>query len=84
MFSQPHFLAGQVTGNPQGQALFAQQYIAAVAAADAPDGIVFREVQDEPPVFVQVGLAVQASGEFAARPQCLHNLPPRSCHNEHI
>ena len=68
--SQPSLLA-EVAGDAQGQALLAQQHVAAVAGADAPDGVVLGEVQDQPALDVQVGLAVQALGELAAGAELL-------------
>ena len=73
--SQPSLLA-QVGGDAQREALLAQQGVAAVARADAPDQVVLREVHDEPPVGVEVADRVQAFDEvrrrcrFCPRPAC--------------
>ena len=68
VFGQPFFALGEDAGDAQRQALLSQQDVAAVAAADRPDGVVFRKVQDEPALDVEIGLAVQALGEFPVGP----------------
>ena len=73
--SQPSSRA-QVAGDAQGEALLAQQHVAAVARADAPDRVVLGEVQDQAAVDVEVGLAVQAPGELAAGAELLED---RAC-----
>ena len=55
-----------LAGEPQREALLAEQGVAAVARADAPDEPLFGEVQDQAAFGVEVADGVQAGIEFAA------------------
>ena len=84
VLGQPAFALAEVAGDAQGEALLAQQHVAAVAGADAPDGVVLGEVQDQPALDVQVGLAVQALGELAAGAELLEHRRADVGHDPHV
>src|SRR5207248_1036359 len=50
MLRHPPLVPGHDACYPQGEALLAQERIAAVAGAIAPNEALFREVKDEPPL----------------------------------
>ncbi len=54
MFGHPTLLAGHITGDTKGETLLAQQGIAAVAGADAPDQFLFRKMENEAAIGIQI------------------------------
>ena len=84
VLGQPAFALAQIAGDAQCEALLAEQHVAAVAGAHAPDGVVLREMQNEAALDVQVGLAVQAAREFAAGAQLLQHRRTDVRHDAHI
>ena len=84
VFGHPAFAAAQMAGDSQGEALLAQQHVAAVARSDAPDGVVLGEVQNQPPLDVQFCLAVQTLGELALGAKLFEHRPADVGHDPHI
>ena len=80
--SQPSFLA-EVAGDAQGEALLAEQRVAAVAGADRPDGVVLREVADEALVGVAIANRVDAPVEAVGRPEPVERHPSHAGHDPH-
>ena len=68
--SQPSWRACD-GGDAQGVALLAEQRVAAVARADAPDQLLLGEVQDEAAVGREVAEGVQARDEVVVAPHVL-------------
>ncbi len=83
VLGHPALPAGLVAGDAEAQALLAQQGVAAIPAAHAPDRIVLREVADEPVVHRQVGLAMHAAGEVVAIAQLLPDVLAHPRHDPH-
>ena len=66
MLGHPSLLPAQVAGDAQRQRLFPEQRVAAVAGAEAPDGVVQREMADVSALGIDIAQLVQAAGEFVA------------------
>ena len=84
VLGQPPFIIGNFGSDPQGQTLLAEEGVAAVAGADAPDRVVFGEMEDQAALDVQFGLAVQALGELAAGAELLEHVRPDVGHDPHV
>ncbi len=83
MLGHPALGFGLEGGDAQGEALFAQEHIAAVAGVDAPDGVILREVDDVALGLVQVLLGVQTLYEILAVAQEVHHLLADAGHDGH-
>ena len=85
MLGQPALLLTHGRGNAQGEALLAEQGIAAVARANAPDGARLGEVGDEAAVGRQVAQRVQA-GHPVGRTgfEAVHGDVAHAGHDAHV
>ena len=84
VLGQPSLLLAEVTGDAEREAFLAQEDVSAVARADAPDRVVLGEMEDQPPLDVEIGFAVQAFGELAAGPQLLEHGVADVRHDPHV
>ena len=84
MLRHPALVLGLVGGNAQGEALFAQQHVSAVAGVYADDVVILREVADVALLLVDVYLAVQALYPVGAVAQHVQNLLAGAGHDGHV
>ena len=83
MLGHPALGFGLEGGDAQGEALFAQQHIAAVAGVDAPDGVILREVDDVAVLLAEILFGMQALDEIIAVAQEIQHLLADAGHDGH-
>ena len=85
MLGHPAFLPAHPACQPQREALLAEQRVAAVAGADAPDQLLLGEVQDVARLGIEVADGVQARHELAAvLLERVHRHLAHARHDAHI
>ncbi len=83
VLGQPALALAQARGDSQGEALLAQQGVAAVAGADAPDEALLREVHDEAPVRVEIADRMHALDEVVGVADLVQDLLAHAGHDPH-
>ena len=84
VLGEPAFVTRLVARDAQRMALLAEQCVAAVAAAEALDGELFREVHDETAVRVELTRGVQTLHETAFAADALERGAARAGHQHHV
>ena len=87
MLGEPALGLAEVAADAQREALLAEEDIAAVAGADAPDRVVLREVADVAALRVAIERRVQAAVEVVdvlARVEHLEGLAAHARHDAHV
>ena len=84
VLGEPAFVARLVARDAQRMTLFAEQGVAAVAAAEAHDRELFGEVHDEAAVRVELARGVQALHEAALARDALERRATRAGHQDHV
>ena len=83
VLGQPALLVAEVGADAEGDALLAEQGVAAVARADAPDEALLGEVHDVAAVGVEGADRVEALDEVLAVAQLLQDGRPDAGHDAH-
>ena len=83
VLGHPAFLPRLVRADAERVALLAEERIAAVARAHAPDELLLREVEDEPPVRREVAHPVQARDEVVVGAHVVDGDLPHARHDVH-
>ncbi len=83
MLGEPALLAGLPGAKAEGMALLAEQGIATVPRADAPDELLLGEVQDEAVVGRQIAEGVQAGDEVVVAAHVLYRHLSHASHQVH-
>ena len=84
VLGHPALVFALVGGDAQGEALLAQQHVAAVTGVHADDIVVLGEVADVPLLLVDVALAVQALHPVGAVAQHVQHSLAYPGHNGHV
>ena len=84
MLGHPALLASQVTGDAEGEALFAKERVAAVARADAPDEALFGEVSDVAAERVEIAKRVKAGNEVGGIAKAVGGDFADAGHDAHV
>ena len=84
VLGHPALVAGHGRGDAQREALLAQEGVAAVARAHAPDRALLREVHDEAPLRREVPERVEARHELLGRAQLVEGGPAHAGHEPHV
>ena len=83
VLGHPALVARERRGDPQREALLAEQRVAAVAGADAPDRALFREVHDEAAVGREVAERVEPRDEVLGAAELLECGLAHARHDPH-
>jgi hypothetical protein len=84
VLGQPALVARERRRDAERKALLAQEGVAAVAGADAPDLALLREVHDEAAVGRQVAERVQSGHEVLGAAELVERGLPHACHQAHV
>ena len=85
VLGHPAFAEAHEAGQTQGQALLAQQGVAAVARAEAPDGVIERKMADAALFGLEIAQGVQAASEiFLVLGQLVPGGRAHARHDAHV
>ena len=83
VLGHPALFARHHAGDAQRKTLFAEQGVAAVAGADAPNQFFFGEMQDVAAHGIEIAERVQARNKFAGCPKAVHGDLAHARHDAH-
>jgi hypothetical protein len=84
VLGEPALAAGHVARDAEGEALLAEERVAAVAGADRPDEPLLREVHDEAALGVEVAERVQALHVVVGGAQPVERRLSHARHDPHV
>ena len=85
MLGHPALVLRLVGGDAQGEALLAEQDVAAVARVDRPDGVVLGELDDVAVLLLHLGLGVQAADKVVGGvAELVERLLAHAGHDVHV
>src|SRR4029079_18373305 len=84
MLREPALVTSLHAGDPKSMTLLAQERIAAVAGADAPDRPYRREVDDVPSLGREIAEAVDSANEIGRRSQMLERHAAHAGHDVEV
>ena len=84
VLGEPALVLPKPAADAERQALLAEEGVAAVAGAEAPDGVVFGEVTDVAALGIDVAGAVQAAIEVVGVAERVQRCLPHASHDPHV